>query len=105
MMGKATEQIGSVCAGNTVGLVGVDQFLIKTGTISNVETCYPIRMMKLSVSPVVTIAVSVKNQSDLSKLVESLNKLKKTDPLALIEHSEAGEHTISGSGELHVEIL
>jgi len=41
----------------------------------------------------------------LQKLIDSLDKLRKTDPLALIEHTDEGEHIIAGSGELHVEIL
>jgi len=53
----------------------------------------------------VRISVRVKDQSNLQKLIESLDKLRKTDPLAVIEHTEEGEHIIAGSGELHVEIL
>merc|ERR1711985_55102 len=37
MMGRATEQIADVPCGNTVALVGVDQYLIKSGTITTVE--------------------------------------------------------------------
>ena len=61
--------------------------------------------MKLSVSPVVRISVSVKNSGDLTKLTEALKKLSKSDPLAQIFTSESGEHIVAGSGELHVEIL
>lgn len=61
--------------------------------------------MKLSVSPVVRISVSVKLASDLTKLTEALKKLSKSDPLAQIFTSESGEHIVAGSGELHVEIL
>lgn len=51
------------------------------------------------------ISVRVKDQGNLQKLIDSLDKLRKTDPLAIIEHTEEGEHIIAGSGELHVEIL
>lgn len=37
MMGKSQEPISSVPAGNTVGLVGIDSYLIKTGTLSSDE--------------------------------------------------------------------
>jgi elongation factor 2 len=37
--------------------------------------------MRYSVSPVVRVAVDVKNASDLPKLVEGLKKLSKSDPL------------------------
>ena len=36
MMGRATEQIQDVLLGNTVALVGVDQYILKSGTI---RTC------------------------------------------------------------------
>jgi elongation factor 2 len=104
MMGRATEPIQDVPAGNTVGLVGVDQYLVKTGTISDHEEAHNIRTMKYSVSPVVRVAVKPKNAADLPKLVEGLKKLSKSDPLVQCTSSDNGEHIIAGSGELHVEI-
>jgi len=56
------------------------------------------------VSPVVRVAVAVKNSADLPKLVEGLKKLSKSDPMVRIESTEAGEHIIAGCGELHLEI-
>jgi elongation factor 2 len=60
--------------------------------------------MKFAVSPVVRVAVSVKNSADLPKLVEGLKKLSKSDPMVRCETTEAGEHIIAGCGELHLEI-
>jgi len=57
-----------------------------------------------SVSPVVRVAVDVKNASDLPKLVEGLKKLSKSDPLVQCITEASGEHIIAGCGELHVEI-
>lgn len=108
MMGRTVESIPDVPCGNTVALSGVDQYLIKTGTIGSVdiplEEAYPIRSMKYSVSPVVRVAVKPKNPGDLPKLVEGLKKLAKSDPLVVCEFEESGENVIAGCGELHVEI-
>jgi elongation factor 2 len=104
MMGRIVEQINDVPAGNTVGLVGVDQFLLKTGTITDHPDAHTIRNMKYSVSPVVRVAVKTKNAGDLPKLVEGLKKLSKSDPLVVCSTEENGEHIISGCGELHIEI-
>jgi elongation factor 2 len=85
MMGRTVESIPDVPCGNTVALSGVDEYLIKTGTIASVdhpESC-PIRSMKYSVSPVVRVAVKPKNPADLPKLVLGLKKLAKSDPLVL----------------------
>jgi len=60
--------------------------------------------MKFSVSPVVRVAVAVKNANDLPKLVDGLKKLSKSDPLVVCTTEESGEHVIAGCGELHVEI-
>ena len=104
MMGKYTEPIEDVPAGNILGLVGVDQFLLKSGTLTTSETAHNMKVMKFSVSPVVRRSVEVKNASDLPKLVEGLKRLSKSDPCVLTYISESGEHVVAGAGELHLEI-
>lgn len=104
MMGRYTEPIDDVPCGNICGLVGVDNFLIKTGTITTSEKAHNMKQMKFSVSPVVRVSVAAKNQSDLPKLVEGLKRLAKSDPLVLITMESTGEHVIAGAGELHLEI-
>jgi len=104
MMGGKTEAVPEVPCGNTVALVGIDQYLMKQGTLSTAEDAHNIRVMKYSVSPVVRVAVAVKNAQDLPKLVQGLAKLSKSDPLVVVSTEETGEHIIAGCGELHVEI-
>jgi elongation factor 2 len=81
MMGGKAESVSEVPCGNTVGLVGIDKYLVKQGTISDHEEAHNIRAMKYSVSPVVRVAVQPKNPSDLPKLIEGLKNLSKADPL------------------------
>jgi elongation factor 2 len=104
MMGRYVEAIEDVPAGNTVGLVGVDQYILKTGTITTSELAHNIRVLKFSVSPVVRVAVEPKNPADLPKLVEGLKRLSKSDPLVQCSIEESGEHIVAGAGELHIEI-
>jgi len=104
MMGRSTETVNDIPAGNTCGVIGVDQYLVKSGTITTIESACCIKTMKFAVSPVVRVAVSVKNSSDLPKLVEGLKKLAKSDPMVKVETTEAGEHIVAGCGELHLEI-
>lgn len=104
MMGRYIEPIEDVPCGNVCGLVGVDQFLIKTGTISTFEAAHNMKVMKFSVSPVVRVAVECKNPSELPKLVEGLKRLSKSDPLVQCSIEESGEHIVAGAGELHLEI-
>merc|ERR1712055_790924 len=104
MMGGRVEAIENVPAGNICGLVGVDQFLVKTGTISTLKEAHNMKQMKFSVSPVVRVAVEPKNPADLPKLVEGLKRLAKSDPMVQCMIEESGEHIIAGAGELHLEI-
>jgi len=105
MMGRFTEAVPDIPAGNTAALVGVDQYLLKSGTISTSEVAHNIKQLKFSVSPVVRVAVQPKNSADLPKLVEGLRRLAKSDPMVVIEtDEESGENIIAGAGELHLEI-
>jgi elongation factor 2 len=104
MMGRYTEAIEDVPCGNICGLVGVDQFLVKTGTITTFKDAHNLKVMKFSVSPVVRVAVEPKNPADLPKLVEGLKRLAKSDPMVQCIIEESGEHIIAGAGELHLEI-
>jgi len=104
MMGRNVEAIEDVPSGNICGLVGVDQFLAKSGTITTSESAHNIKVMKFSVSPVVRVAVEPKNASDLPKLVEGLKRLSKSDPCVQCYTEESGEHIVAGAGELHLEI-
>jgi len=104
MMGRRVEAVESVPCGNTVGLVGLDQYLVKSGTLTDLDDALPLKDMKYSVSPVVRVAVEPKNPSDIAKLVEGLKRLSKSDPLVQTIIEESGEHIIAGAGELHLEI-
>lgn len=104
MMGRYIEQLVDCPCGNICGLVGVDSYILKTGTIATHVEAHPFNTMKYSVSPVVRVAVDVKNASDLPKLMEGLKRLAKSDPLVQCITSRSGEHIIAGAGELHLEI-
>merc|ERR1712173_26398 len=104
MMGRYTEQIADCPAGNMIGLMGIDQYLLKSGTIATDEATHPFNTMKFSVAAVVRVAVEPKNAADLPKLVEGLKRLAKSDPLVKCSTSKSGQHIIAGAGELHLEI-
>jgi elongation factor 2 len=104
MMGRYIEAIEDVPSGNICGLVGVDQFLVKSGTITTQKDAHNLKVMKFSVSPVVRVAVEAKNPAELPKLVEGLKRLAKSDPMVQCIFEESGEHIVAGAGELHLEI-
>jgi elongation factor 2 len=104
MMGRYVEQLPDCPCGNMVGLVGIDQYLLKSGTITTDEEALPFVTMKFSVSAVVQVAVEPTSAQDLPKLVEGLKRLSKSDPLVKTFTAKTGEHIIAGAGELHLEI-
>uniref|UniRef100_F6XKX5 Elongation factor 2 n=4 Tax=Ciona intestinalis TaxID=7719 RepID=F6XKX5_CIOIN len=97
MMGRYNLPIEDVPCGNICGLVGVDNFLVKTGTLTTSDQAHNMKQMKFSVSPVVRVAVEAKNPSDLPKLVEGLKRLAKSDPMVLCQIEESGEHIVAGA--------
>jgi elongation factor 2 len=103
MMGRKAEDVSDVPCGNTCALVGVDQCILKQGTITDHSQGAIIKCMKYSVSPVVRVAIRPKNPADLPKLVEGLKKMSQSDPLVQVISTET-EQIICGCGELHIEI-
>jgi elongation factor 2 len=104
MMAGTVLPVQEVPCGNTVGLIGIDKYLVKQGTISDHESAHNIKQMKFSVSPVVRMAVKPKNASDLPKLIKGLQNLAKADSMVQCYTEETGEHILAGCGELHLEV-
>lgn len=103
MVGDRCITMNRVPAGNVVALTGVDKCLLKTATITTCIDAHNFRVMKFSVSPVVRVAVDVKDPADHSKLVEGLKKLVQADSLVQVSN-ENGQQVIAAAGELHLEI-
>ncbi|KAG8710602.1 Elongation factor 2, partial [Ceratobasidium sp. 395] len=103
VIGGYIEPIEDCPAGNVVGLVGIDQFLLKSGTLATSETAHNVKAMKFSVSPIVQVAVEANDATDLPKLVEGLKRLSQSDHCVQTWTSEAGAHIVAGAGELHLE--
>ncbi|CAF2482486.1 unnamed protein product [Rotaria sp. Silwood2] len=103
MVGDRCISMDHVPAGNVVALTGIDKCLIKTATITTSSNAHNFRIMKFSVSPVVRVAVDVKDPTDHVKLVDGLKKLIQSDSLVQVLN-ENGQHIIATAGELHLEI-
>lgn len=104
IIGKSFVSDAQVPAGNIVGLMGVDQFIVKTGSITSQEQVHSIRTIKHSVSPVVRVAIKPKNIANLPKLVEGLRKLAKTERSVKCSSSENGDYIMTGTEEFEIEV-
>lgn len=97
VLGRHTETVPAVAAGNICGLVGIDQFLVKAGTITTSETACCIKTVKFVRSPVVRVELKVKNaMMDLPQLINGLRKLSKSHPMLSCVYGESGEYMVSG---------
>ena len=98
------EPMENIPCGNICGLVGIDQYLVKTGTVSTMVDANQIRGMKFSVSPILRVAVECTDPGDLPKLIQALKRLEKSDPVVKCHVEESGQHLVTGVGEIHLEV-
>ena len=82
-MDRAAQLIADTPCDNTATLISINQSLLKSGTVMNIDSMHNTADRKYCVSPVVKTGMKPKDENYLPKLVESLKKLSKTDPLVL----------------------
>ena len=82
---RRQEAVEDVPCGNTVAMVGLDQFITKNATLTNekAEDAHPIKAMKFSVSPVVSFLLLLASQTHPS----SVNN--EQAPTAGVPHSDS----------------
>jgi elongation factor 2 len=103
-MGKDFLGVPDVPAGQICAVAGADQFVLKTATLTSVDT-FNFSALKFVVSPIVRISVQPKDSKDLPKLVEGLRRLCKSDMLVEQKSDENGGHQIGGCGDEHLKVL
>ncbi|QQG35133.1 MAG: elongation factor G [Deltaproteobacteria bacterium] len=103
MFADKREDISSVSAGGIAAVVGLEA--ITGDTLCAINK--PIMLESLEVPPaVIKLAVEPKTKVDQEKMSLGLSKLSCEDPsLRLNVDEETGQTTISGMGELHLEII
>ena len=98
------ERINSVEAGDLVMAAGV-RFARTGDTLCTSKAPLMLEEMQF-LQPVISIAVEPKQNKDLEKMQESLNKLADEDPtVRLREDENTGQTLLAGMGELHLEVL
>eukprot|EP01105_Mastigella_eilhardi_P013885 TRINITY_DN3163_c1_g2_i1.p1 TRINITY_DN3163_c1_g2~~TRINITY_DN3163_c1_g2_i1.p1 ORF type:complete len:916 (-),score=249.24 TRINITY_DN3163_c1_g2_i1:70-2817(-) len=103
--GKQFHAVADVPAGNTVALVGLDQYILKNCTVATDASTFPIAGMSFAVAPVVRVAVEPRQPSQLPRFVQALQRLSKTDQLVQCSVAPTGEHIVAAAGELHLEVV
>lgn len=104
LMGRSLESLTSVPAGVVFGVAGLEGHIAKSGTLcSQLEGGVNLAGLSMGSQPIVRVALEPENPADLSKMVAGLHLLQQSDPCAVYEILENGEHVILTAGELHLE--
>ncbi|CAI5445577.1 unnamed protein product [Caenorhabditis angaria] len=101
-------EVSRVPAGNWVLIEGIDQPIVKTATIAELEyeeDVYIFRPLKFNTRSVVKLAVEPINPSELPKMLDGLRKVNKSYPLLTTRVEESGEHVLLGTGELYMDCV
>eukprot|EP00049_Salpingoeca_infusionum_P007250 m.117766 g.117766 ORF g.117766 m.117766 type:complete len:837 (+) comp13637_c0_seq1:441-2951(+) len=105
LMADKRVSIESARAGQLVAMSGLDRAIIKSATVTDSTTSYPLKTLKFSVSPVVRVSIRAEREALNSKLLQAMNALKQTDPTVQCFVDKAtNEKILAGVGELHVEV-
>ncbi|XP_046847131.1 116 kDa U5 small nuclear ribonucleoprotein component-like [Xenia sp. Carnegie-2017] len=101
-------EVNRVPAGNWVLIEGIDEPIVKTSTVTQVEDSEEaqiFRPLNFNTCSVVKIAVEPHNPSELPKMLDGLRKVNKSYPLLTTKVEESGEHVILGTGELFLDCV
>lgn len=103
-LGASRINIDSVAAGNIVGITGLKKAF--SGETISTEDIHPFEGLAYTSEPVITVAVEPVNMKDISRVVDVLQQVAKTDPTLRVKiDEETGEYLLSGMGELHLEVI
>uniref|UniRef100_A0A8C1GL90 Elongation factor like GTPase 1 n=1 Tax=Cyprinus carpio TaxID=7962 RepID=A0A8C1GL90_CYPCA len=82
LMGRELEELDEVPTGNVLGIGGMEEFILKSATISTSPSCPPFTPLNFEATPIVRVAVEPKHPSEMPKLVRGMRLLNQADPCA-----------------------
>ncbi|XP_027017752.1 elongation factor-like GTPase 1 [Tachysurus fulvidraco] len=103
LMGRELEELDEVPAGNVLGIGGMEEFILKSATISTSAACPPFTPLNFEATPIVRVAIEPKHPSEMPKLVRGMRLLNQADPCVEVLIQESGEHVLVTAGEVHLQ--
>ncbi|KAI4876963.1 hypothetical protein NFI96_017652 [Prochilodus magdalenae] len=85
------------------GIGGMEDFILKSATISTSPACPPFTPLNFEATPIVRVAIEPKHPSEMPKLVRGMRLLNQADPCAEVLIQETGEHVLVTAGEVHLQ--
>lgn len=95
----------AVPAGHICYIGGVDQFMMKRGSLCEKDTDWAMRKPTIEQSPVIRVSLGPKVPAELPKMVEGLKRLVKSCPVVETSMEESGKHVLAACGEEHMRVL
>ena len=80
MMAQNLHGVTTAYAGNVLAIGGLDEFLLKTGTLCSLSGCPSLTPIQLGAKSILKVSIRSKNLEDAHLLMEGLKKLNKSDP-------------------------
>ncbi|KAJ0056722.1 hypothetical protein NL108_012665 [Boleophthalmus pectinirostris] len=103
LMGRELEELEEVPSGNVLGIGGLEEFVLKSATLSTSPACPPFTPLNFEATPIVRVAIEPKHPSEMPKLVQGMRLLNQADPCAEVLIQETGEHVLVTAGEVHLQ--
>jgi ribosome assembly protein 1 len=103
LMGRELEPISKVPAGNVIGIGNLEEYVLKTATLSSTIACPSFSELTSLSVPILRVALEPKHPNDLQKLIDGLILLNQADACALVHIQESGEIVLNTAGEVHLE--
>ncbi|XP_077173995.1 elongation factor-like GTPase 1 [Paroedura picta] len=103
LMGRELEQLEEVPSGNVLGIGGLQEFVLKSATLSSSPACPPFTPLNFEATPIVRVAIEPKHPSEMPQLVRGMKLLNQADPCVQVLIQETGEHVLITAGEVHLQ--
>ncbi|XP_078097129.1 elongation factor-like GTPase 1 [Mustelus asterias] len=103
LMGKELENVQEVPVGNVLGIGGLEDYVLKSATLSTSPICPPFTPLNFEATPIVRVAVEPKHPSEMPQLVRGMKLLNQADPCVEVLVQETGEHVLVTAGEVHLQ--
>ncbi|KAK7076905.1 Elongation factor-like GTPase 1 [Halocaridina rubra] len=102
LLGRELEHLECATAGMVIGITGLDEFIIKSATLSSTPAMPAFTELTQNVTPILRVAVHA-NVKDLPKLRAGLKLLNQADPCVQVSLQKSGEYVIVTAGEVHLQ--
>ncbi|KAK7604030.1 hypothetical protein V9T40_004303 [Parthenolecanium corni] len=103
LMGRELEPLDEVPAGNVFGIGGLDEYVLKSATLSTTVTCPAFSELHLMATPILRVAIEPENPAHMAQLTNGLKLLNQADASVRVLVQESGEQVLVTTGEVHLQ--